>query len=150
MQITKYSDYSIRVLIFLALNTERKVAMREIAEFFQISMEHLRKVVHNLAKLSYLDSYRGKGGGLLLNGKPEDINLGELMMILEKKDYIVDCHGKEQCQFAPNCRLESIFNLAEAAFYDKLKDFTLQNVVSSPDIQSRIFHIEAPLTSKKK
>ncbi|RCV85616.1 RrF2 family transcriptional regulator, partial [Vreelandella rituensis] len=79
MHITRYTDYSLRVLLFVALKGEERSTIREIAERYDISRNHLMKVVQELNHKGYLQAIRGKQGGLLLGRAPEDINIGALV-----------------------------------------------------------------------
>lgn len=79
MHLTTFSDYSMRVLMYLALQQEKRVTIADIAQRYQISDNHLTKVVHSLARAGYVRTIRGKGGGLKLNRSVEAINLGEVL-----------------------------------------------------------------------
>lgn len=79
MQLTSYTDYALRVLIYLAKNPEQKVTIGELAEFFKISRNHLVKVVHNLSINGFVRSIRGKGGGLYLAKPAKQINIGDVV-----------------------------------------------------------------------
>ena len=80
MQLSRFTDYTLRVLFFTAVNNDRLTTLAEIAGFYEISIEHLRKVVHALSKSGYLQTFRGKNGGIRLAKAPEDINLGDVMV----------------------------------------------------------------------
>ena len=81
MQLTLYTDYSLRVLLYLGLNPPRMATITEIADSYQISRNHLVKVVHNLATQGFVHTTRGRGGGLTLARAPTDINIGDVVKI---------------------------------------------------------------------
>ena len=85
MQLSLYTDYALRVLLFLGANQERRVSMQEISDCYGISREHLRKVVHMLAQHEIIETYRGKNGGFVLRKTPAEINIGNLVEITEKR-----------------------------------------------------------------
>ncbi len=138
MQITKYADYSLRVLIFLAINPNSIIPMREIADFYDISMEHLRKVVHQLASIGYIDSQKGRNGGLSLRLRPDHIHIGHVLQSMEKTKKIVDCTSKVPCQFTPNCKLEKVLVEAQSAFYATLNNYTLEDVIGSSQMVEKV------------
>ena len=90
MHITRYTDYSLRVLIYLALQQERLVTIQQIADSYDISKNHLMKVVHQLTLKGYIESVRGKNGGLRLHRRPEDINIGVLVRETEQDMNLVE------------------------------------------------------------
>lgn len=131
MQIAKSTDYAIRVLIYASTKPGILVTQQEIAEFFTISREHLRKIVHELSKAGYLNTRRGHNGGFLLAKPASEINLGEVVSMFEHKDSVIDCDSMS-CLLVKNCHLQTLFNEAEAAFMDSLKRYSLEDVVSGP------------------
>ena len=132
MHITRYTDYSLRVLIYLAAEGDRLATIQEIADSYDISKNHLMKVVHQLNKKGYIETIRGKKGGMRLNMKPEDINIGILIRETEQDLSIVECFsGKNECRITPVCGLKSMFGEALKAFLDVLDQYTLADVVQS-------------------
>src|SRR5690606_20882837 len=106
MHITLYTDYSLRVLMYIALKGEELSTIREIAASYDISRNHLMKVVQELNNKGYLTALRGKNGGLRLNGRPEDINIGALVRDTERDIALVECLGeKNRCVITPACQL---------------------------------------------
>ena len=132
MQLSRFTDYSVRVLLYSAANPERLVTLSEISQFYNISLEHLRKVVHNLGKLGYLKTHRGKKGGMQLNLAPCDINIGELIANVEGEGALIDCMG-QSCNVASLCGLAPALNKAKQAFYAELKTYTLHDMI---DVQA--------------
>lgn len=142
MQFKRFTDYSIRVLIFLAVKKE-KTLISEISEAFDLSQNHMMKVVHNLSLLGYLNTVRGKNGGLYLAKKPEDILLGSLIEDLETDLALVECFNPEtdQCTISPACRLKGILNKARLAFINELNRYTLKDITrNKTELQSLILN----------
>lgn len=130
MKLTQYSDYSLRVLIFLGVRTERLATISEIAESYGISRNHVVKVVHHLGQLGYVETLRGKRGGLRLAGKPEDINIGKLVRDTEASLQIVECFGDDEaCVLSPVCVLKNALNEALLAFLAVLDRYTLKDLI---------------------
>ena len=131
MQLTYNTDYSLRVLLYLGQHQDELVSTREISEYFQISQNHLVKVVNKLGKLGYLTLKRGRyGGGIKLGKAPEDINIGEVVREMEPLD-IVECFNSEKnnCVITASCRLKGVLFTARKAFMDTLKKQTLQDLL---------------------
>lgn len=131
MHITRYTDYSLRVLMYVALKGEELSTIREIAESYDISKNHLMKVVQELNSKGYLHAIRGKNGGLRLRGRPEEINLGELVRSTEQDLTLVECFGSgSQCALTPACRLKGVLGEALEAFFRVLDSYTLADLVA--------------------
>lgn len=127
--INKFTDFAFRVLIYLA-SCEGRQRLQDVAGYFDISHEHLRKVVHALVQSGFVISQRGKNGGITLARPAAEISLGAVLRALEADKKVVDCRGKEPCRFAGHCALESLFDGAREAFYAYLDDRTLDEVSS--------------------
>ncbi|MBE2895210.1 RrF2 family transcriptional regulator [Spirabiliibacterium falconis] len=137
MKLNKFTDYSLRVLIYLAMKKDALSTIQEIAHAYQISENHLMKVIHNLSKLGFIISKRGKGGGILLANTPEKINLGDIIQKVEGDDPYVKC---TDCCIVPHCQLPSIFEQALAAFYSMLRQYSLHDVISQPELLPAQFY----------
>lgn len=133
MQLTLYTDYSLRVLIYLGLRRDRLATVSEIAESYGISRNHLVKVVHNLASLDFIHSTRGKGGGLSLSRAPELINIGDVVRHTEMNFNIVECFdGKNRnCPITAVCRLKGVLGDAARAFMNVLDGYTLADMLKN-------------------
>ncbi|WNC73736.1 Rrf2 family transcriptional regulator [Thalassotalea psychrophila] len=143
MHITRYTDYSLRVLIYLAINTEHLATINEIAKSYNISKNHLMKIVQQLNLKGYLLAIRGKNGGIKLNKSPELINIGMLVRELEDSNKLVECFGdNNQCVITSSCKLKQVFAQAQQSFYQTLDKFTLADLVGS-DEQSQLGNILA-------
>lgn len=134
MKLTTFSDYTLRVLMFLALNRDRLSTIPEIAAAYDISENHLMKVVHQLARSGVIESVRGKGGGIRLAMEPEGIRLGQIVRASEGSAPIVECLSEDvgNCRIAPACRLSGILVRAFDALYAALDDYTLADLVHAP------------------
>ncbi|MCL7930740.1 RrF2 family transcriptional regulator [Halomonas llamarensis] len=131
MHITRYTDYSLRVLLFVALKGEERSTIREISESYDISRNHLMKVVQELNHKGYLEAIRGKQGGLLLGRAPEDINIGALVRDTEQDLALVECLGTQnKCVITGACRLKPMFAEALEAFFRVLDGYTLADLLT--------------------
>lgn len=131
MQLTRYSDYSFRVLIQLALAPERLVTIDEIAASYGISRAHLTKVVHALALRGYVETVRGRRGGLRLARPADAIGVGELLRATEGSLSLVECFAPNgACVIEPACGLRSVLHEALASFLAVLDGYTLADLVA--------------------
>lgn len=126
MQLTKHTDYALRMLIYLAGIGERRASIAEVAETQDISQSHLMKVANNLAHAGFIDATRGRGGGIRLKGSPEDINLGAVVEALEPRCNLIDCTG---CKLVRKCSLPGVLDRALAAFRAVLREQTLSDIL---------------------
>jgi Rrf2 family nitric oxide-sensitive transcriptional repressor len=133
MQLTLFTDYGLRSLMFLAVQPEHLCSVREIAEHYQISRNHLVKVVHRLAQLGYVDTVKGKGGGIRLARDPRELRLGELVRRMEPNMHLVECFDpdRNQCRITEVCRLKHVLFSANTAFFDALDQHTLADIVQN-------------------
>ncbi|WP_395716181.1 Rrf2 family transcriptional regulator [Prosthecobacter sp.] len=134
MRLSLFTDYSLRVLMFAALKAEA-FSLSEVAEAYDISRHHLVKVVNYLAKLGYLETRRGRGGGIALGMKPQDIRIGMVVRRTEDSPFIVECFDKNHntCAINGSCRLKGVLAQAVNAFYETLDRHTLCDLVSGVD-----------------
>ena len=128
MQLSRFTDYAARVLIYAAMFPERLVTLHEISAFYDISQAHLRKVVHKLGKLGYLQTFRGKHGGVRLQRPAAEINVGQLVRQFEDDQHLIDCVGL-QCVVLPACGLPGVFKRGQQAFYAELEKYSLADVI---------------------
>jgi Rrf2 family nitric oxide-sensitive transcriptional repressor len=133
MRLTAYTDFSLRVLMYLALHPDRRPTIAEIAERYGISKAHLMKVVYQLGLMGYVETTRGKGGGLTLAKRLEDITVGEIVRRTEPDMALVACFEADgpACVIAPACRLKGKLGEARAAFLKVLDDCTLAEVMGN-------------------
>ncbi len=132
MQLTRYSDYSLRVLIYLALDPERLVTIDDIARSYDISKAHLTKVVHQLGLRGYVETVRGRGGGVRLARRPQEIRVGDVVRSTEENMALVECFepASSQCAIEAACGLRGVLQEALAAFLAVLDRYTLADLVA--------------------
>lgn len=132
MQLTQYTDYSLRVLIYLARKTEDLSTVSEIAEYHGISRNHLVKVIHNLALKGFILTTRGRNGGMKLSRPPSKIILGDVIRNTEPNFDIAECFNATDncCVITPNCGLKSIFREAQIGFIKVMDKYTLADAVT--------------------
>ena len=132
MQLTRYSDYSLRVLIYLAVRPDQLATIEEIARAYGISKAHLMKVVHQMGRAGFLETVRGRGGGFRLAREPEDITVGEVIRYTEDKMDLVECFDPEtsHCRIGPICGLRGVLEEALDAFLKTLDRYTLVDLVA--------------------
>ena len=133
MRLTTFSDYSLRVLIFLGLHQDRLATIGEIAAAYAISENHLMKVVHHLAQRGYVETTRGKGGGMRLKRPPERINVGEVIRGSEENSALVECFDRaaSDCRIEAACVLRGVLGQALEAFFTVLDRYALSDLLVS-------------------
>jgi Rrf2 family nitric oxide-sensitive transcriptional repressor len=132
MRLTQFTDYSLRVLIYLGLNGDGRLrTIRDIARHYRISENHLMKVVHGLAQLGYVDAVRGRGGGLRLARAPEQITVGAVVREIEKDTALVECFDPTQnaCCITEACALRHALFEARRAFFAVLDRYRLSDLL---------------------
>ena len=131
MRLTSFTDYGLRVLIYLAANPGRRATIAEIASAFAVSEHHLTKVVHFLARGGWLRTVRGQGGGLGLARAPAEIVVGAVVRETEGAALPAECFeaGGGHCCIAPICRLRNVLGASVDAFYAVLDACTLADLV---------------------
>jgi len=142
MRLTTFSDYSFRVLIYLGAAPEGLATIERISAAYGVSSNHLMKVVHFLAQQGYVETLRGKGGGMRLAMAPEDIGIGELVRGTEESLALVECFDAEhsQCNIAPACVLKGVFRKAADAFFAELDRHTLADLLRPAARLARMLH----------
>lgn len=108
MRLTLYTDYALRTLLYLAVHTDRRVAIREVAQTYGISENHLVKIIHHLGRGGFVHTQRGRGGGLTLGRPPEEICVGDVVRHTEEDMALVGCmscsgDGPVPCLLAGGC-----------------------------------------------
>jgi len=144
MRLTTFTDYSLRVLIYLAIEPARRATIAEIAKSFRISENHLVKVVHFLGQGGWLANTRGKGGGLSLAKSPRNIAIGAVVRRTEGADRPATCFGKstDRCTLARICQLRTALNAAVDAFYGVLDDYTLADLVENREALGKTLFVD--------
>lgn len=128
MQITRYTDISLRVLMYLASKPSDIVSISHLSKIYMASNNHMVKVVHNLVKLGYLESIRGRNGGVRLNKRPEKITVSEVVRKTENHENVINCETA-QCPLHPRCSLTGVLFKANEAFYASLAGTTLADLI---------------------
>lgn len=131
MRLTTFSDYTIRVLIYVGLNPGKRATINQLASAYGISRNHLMKVVHHLGRTGYIKTVRGKGGGFLLALAPSEINIGRLIRDCEEQVALVACFtgNSSDCRIHAACELKGMLQEALEAFYGVLEQYTLDDLL---------------------
>ena len=130
MKLTRFTDYSLRVLMHLGLEGNKRVTIRKISESYGISRNHLMKVVSLLTRMGYLDARRGPGGGIALARPASDICLADVVTDMEDDLNMVECFCSDgECIIAPVCELKCVLNIALTAYLDTLRNYTLADLL---------------------
>ncbi len=146
MRLTNYTDYSLRVLIYLASKGQNeKSNIKEIAKAYDISKNHLMKVIHELGKIGVIETIRGRNGGIRLAYPPEEINIGAVVRATEDDFRIVECFNDNSnlCVISPVCGLKKILKEALNAYLVVLDKYTLADIVVNPLQYERLFHFSS-------
>jgi Rrf2 family nitric oxide-sensitive transcriptional repressor len=140
MQLTLFSDLSLRVLMYLASRKDplrATVTVRGVASMFNVSYTHMVKVVHELGRRGFLVTTRGNRGGVRLSRSPEQIRIGEVLRSTEGEKAVVDC-ANPPCALQNQCLLKSALDRAQAAFFDEMDRYTLADVAAAPALQTLV------------
>ncbi len=130
MQITRYTDYALRILIYLAVQEDKVSTIQEIADAYGISKNHLMKVVQELNIKGYLTATRGKSGGIRLGRPAKSINIGSLVRDTEANMELVECFGDaNHCPITSACQLKKVFAEALESFLCILDLYTLADLL---------------------
>ncbi|WP_298281772.1 Rrf2 family transcriptional regulator [Acidocella sp.] len=128
MHLTRFTDYGLRTLVYLALEPERLGVIAEIAAAYEISESHMTKVVHRLGQAGLVETLRGRGGGLRLARPASEIGLGQVVRALEPELALVECQAGQFCAIAGMCRLQHICEEAAQAMLGVLDKYKLADV----------------------
>jgi Rrf2 family transcriptional regulator, nitric oxide-sensitive transcriptional repressor len=128
MKLTRYTDYALRVLLYLSARPERLCSISEMSRSYGISQNHLMKVVHDLGKAGFVASARGRLGGIRLARPPEEIIIGSVVRHTEDGFDLVDCGS---CIIAPACGLTGVLREALDAFMAVLDSHTLADLLDN-------------------
>jgi Rrf2 family transcriptional regulator, nitric oxide-sensitive transcriptional repressor len=130
MQLNKFTDYALRILMYVAQPKVEPYTIAELSQQLQVSENHAMKIVHFMAKQDWLITTRGKGGGIRLNTKTLELKLGYIVRILQRENQIVECN-KPPCILRSNCGLKGILNQALEQFYKHLDQYTLGGILKT-------------------
>ncbi|MGQ9365092.1 Rrf2 family transcriptional regulator [Azospirillum sp. ST 5-10] len=133
MRLSSHTDYALRLLMFLAVQRDGLPTISEIAGVYGISKNHLMKIAHQLGLGGYIETVRGRNGGLRLGRPAEQIRIGDVVRYTERDLALVDCMGASDgtplCRLNPACTLRSALQEALQAFLAVLDDYTLAEIV---------------------
>ena len=131
MQLSKFTDYAFRALIYLAKNPEDNGTVDILAERLEISSHHLKKVINKLAKTEYIISSKGRNGGLKLGMDPAEINLGKVLLLTEENLSLVECMGESgTCPLlSKECKLKGIICKSLNVFVNEMAQYTLKDIM---------------------
>jgi Rrf2 family nitric oxide-sensitive transcriptional repressor len=148
MQVTQFTDYAVRTLVYLCLQPDRRATVDEIATELRVSASHLTKVVHRLGRIGVIETLRGRRGGLRLHRAPAEISAGWLFRQTEDNLALADCFQAEgcDCPLAGNCRMTGILKEALQAFLAVLDRYSLADLVDDPVTLRRLLG-QPPLQS---
>ncbi|MDZ7809904.1 MAG: Rrf2 family transcriptional regulator [Arhodomonas sp.] len=143
MRLTLYTDYSLRVLIYLGIKEDRFATISEIASRYDISRNHIMKVVYGLAQGEYIRTVRGKKGGMYLQRAPESINIGTLIRHTEQDLTLVECFAPDnRCAITHGCELKRILGDALQAFFAELDRYTLADLLTTGDAMRQLLGLD--------
>ena len=138
MRFTLYTDFALRTLIQLALNDGKLTTINDIARSFGISKQHLTKVVSDLGQKGYLDTVRGRGGGIRLRRLPRDINIGQVVHEIEDGNVIGCLAARGYCPIERVCVLRNALRDATQAFFGVLDTYSLADLIKPKKALSSI------------
>jgi Rrf2 family nitric oxide-sensitive transcriptional repressor len=146
MRLSTYSDYSLRVLLYLGTHPGERATVAGIADAYGISANHLMKVVQHLAQLGFVETARGKGGGMRLALAPREINVGSVLRATEDGSRLAECFDPAGCgcRIVPACELRGLLRRAQEAFYGELDRHTLADLLVP---RNRLARLLAPVAS---
>ncbi|WP_307343736.1 Rrf2 family transcriptional regulator [Caldalkalibacillus uzonensis] len=144
MRLTNYTDYSLRVLIYLATKQNGELSnIQEIADVYGISKNHLMKVIYQLGKNGFIETIRGRNGGIRLAQSPSEINIGEVVRKSGEDFNLVECFDQKnnQCIISPVCSLRHVLNKALQAYLHVLDEYTLEDIVKNKQPLFKLLHL---------
>ncbi|PKQ03496.1 MAG: BadM/Rrf2 family transcriptional regulator [Alphaproteobacteria bacterium HGW-Alphaproteobacteria-11] len=145
MRLTLHTDYALRLLMYLAVKPDGRATIREVAETYGISRNHLVKVAHELGRAGFVETLRGRGGGLRLARPAEAIGIGKVVRAMEQDFRLVECFDPQtdRCRISPSCRLRRLLREALEAYMDVLGNATLADLVEKPKPLRRLLALTA-------
>lgn len=142
MRLTRYTDYSLRILIHLALYEDRICSIGEIARTYDISHNHLMKVANALARAGIIETTRGRSGGMRLARPPEKISVGEVVRQTEEGFELAECSG---CSLSPACGLTGVFAEGTAAMLKVFDAYSVADLLQDKAAIRRLIAGRSPL-----
>lgn len=139
MRLTRYTDYAMRVLLYLGAQPEKLSSISEISRAYGISQNHLMKVAHELGKAGYVEGVRGRSGGIRLARPANEISVGAVVRLTEEGFELVECSS---CLIAPACGLTGVLDEALASFMAVLDGYTLADLLKKRSKLLRLFEVQ--------
>ncbi len=132
MRMTQFSNFAVRVLMYAALNGEKPSSVPDIARAYGVSYNHMKKAAAELRRLGYLESVRGRVGGVRLTQAPGDINIGQVIRATEGDVTLVECFDADEntCPLTSECELRRALHEALSAFFAVLDGYTLADLLA--------------------
>lgn len=139
MKLSLYTDNALKLLMYVAVRPEQRCTRVEVAEYFDLSVDHLRKVIHHLSQWGYLQTYSGRAGGFELGKEAKDINIGELIKKTENQKCLFDCLG-QKCHLVPECALKVALSEAQHEFFAVLGRYSLADLIQAPAFRTLLMY----------
>lgn len=131
MYISSFTDYAFRALMYLAINNEKLSTVEELSKALNISENHIKKIVHKLAKGGFINSIKGRTGGIKLAKNPDDINLADVIIFCDELNEVIKCFkGEVSCSYLENgCKLRKIIDDSVDVFKSEFRKYTLKDIL---------------------
>ncbi len=142
MRLTRYTDYSLRVLLHLAINDDRLCSIGEISRTYDVSHNHLMKVVNALARDGFIETVRGRTGGMRLARPANEITVGEVVRRTEEGFQLADCSG---CALSPACGLTGVLAEAMQAMMMVFDSYKISDLLTDREAMRRLMNRQSPL-----
>lgn len=145
MRMTFHTDYALRMLVYVAMRPDEICTVNEVAETYGLSRNHLLKVARNLSRLGYIETMRGRSGGIRLGVAAENINIGALVRATEEDFSVVECMQQSEggCIISPACKLKGMFSEALEAYLAVLHKYTLADAMRNRTMLGTLLGIDA-------
>lgn len=125
--------------MYLAVNKDQRVTRSQIAKYYSISNEHLRKIIHKLSRLGYIKTFTGRGGGIILNKPLDGINVGEVFVEFEGLRPLISCY-ENNCLLRQSCNLSDLFTDAQRIFVAELSKKNMAQLIDNPFMRKSLLH----------
>lgn len=145
MRMTSHTDYALRMLVYVAMRPGRTCTVDDVAKTYGLSRNHLLKVAQRLGRLGYVETIRGRAGGVRLGAPADSINIGALVRATEEDFSVVECLQKREsgCIISPACKLKGMFSEATAAYLAVLDKYTLADAIRNRTALAALLGIDA-------
>lgn len=147
MRLTFHTDYALRVMIYLGLRPERLATVKEVSRRYDISQNHMMKIVQKLGQHGFIETVRGRNGGFRLGQPPQSLNVGTIVRAMEEDMGLVECFRQDgrDCRIYPACVLREVLADALDAFIAVLDRYTLADIITDNESLSRLVGIDEPV-----